>query len=147
MAINPLLGTWRLVSFEVRSEGGSIEYPFGREPVGYINYSAEGHMSVQLARADRANLAEDDWLTAPDAEIVEAARDYVGYAGTYELRDGEVVHSVTVSLIPNWVGTQQVRRLAIDGDKITLSTPQISYGGPSRIASLVWQRMERSRSS
>ena len=36
MTANPLVGTWRLVSFEVQDADGSIEYPFGRDAEGSL---------------------------------------------------------------------------------------------------------------
>ena len=69
MSDDPLIGTWRLVSFEVRDEEGRITYPFGRDAVGFITYTADGHMAVQFGRADRARLAVGDWVgAAPDGD-------------------------------------------------------------------------------
>jgi hypothetical protein len=50
---NPLVGTWRLVSFEVRDEDGRITHPLGEDAVGFITYAPDGHMAVQFGRADR----------------------------------------------------------------------------------------------
>jgi hypothetical protein len=140
MSANPLIGTWRLVSFEVRDEDGRITYPFGRDAVGFITYTADGHMAVQFGRADRARLAAGDWVAATPTEIATAARDYFAYCGTYEFRDGEVVHRVELSLMPNWIGGEQVRLVALDEDTVTLATPPVPVGGRLQIATLVWQR-------
>src|SRR5829696_4006615 len=82
-----------------------------------------------------------DWLGGADAEIAAAARDYFAYCGTYEFHDDTVVHRVEVSLIPNWMGGEQVRHVVLDGDTITLSTPPGPIGGRQQAASLVWQRV------
>jgi hypothetical protein len=74
MSEHPLIGTWRLVSFDVRDEGGRITHPFGRDAVGFITYTADGHMAVQFGRADRARLAVGDWVGAAPSEIATAAR-------------------------------------------------------------------------
>ena len=94
---DPLVGTWRLVSFELRDRQGRVTHPLGRDAVGFITYAPDGHMAVQFGRANRAYLAAGDWgdwAGATPAEIATAARDYFAYCGTYELRDGEVVHRV-----------------------------------------------------
>ncbi len=140
MSANPLIGTWRLVSFVVRDEGGGITHPFGRDAVGFITYTADGHMAVQFGRADRARLAGGDWVGATPAEVAAAARDYFAYCGSYEVRDGEVVHRVELSLMPNWIGAEQVRIVAFDGDTVTLATPPMPVGGRQQVATLVWQR-------
>jgi hypothetical protein len=40
------IGTWKLVSFEMRSADG-VTYPFGNDPVGYLMYNDEGYMSAR----------------------------------------------------------------------------------------------------
>ena len=42
MTSNPLIGTWRLISWENRDEGGHISYPLGKDALGYIIYNADG---------------------------------------------------------------------------------------------------------
>src|SRR4051794_8093934 len=128
MAENPLVGTWRLVSFEVQDEGGSVDRPFGPDPVGFITYAADGHMQVQFGRADRPHLG-GDWFVAAEAEVAAAAGGYFAYCGTCEYRDGEVVHRIELSLMPDWIGGEQVRRVALDGDIATLTTPPTPVGG------------------
>jgi hypothetical protein len=128
------------VSFEVRDESGRVTYPFGCDALGLITYTADGHMAVQFGRADRTPLGDGDWLGAAPTDIAAAARDYFAYCGTYELRDGAVVHRVQMSLMPNWIGGEQLRLLAFDEDTVTLSTPPLPVGGRQQTASLVWQR-------
>lgn len=140
MSANPLEGTWRLVSFDVRDQGGQIVYPFGRDAVGFITYTGDGRMAVQFGRAERARPASGDWVGATPSEIEAAARDYFAYCGTYEYRDGEVTHRVELSLMPNWIGGEQVRLVAFDDDTVTLATPPMPVGGRQQIATLVWQR-------
>jgi hypothetical protein len=46
-ASNPLIGTWRLVSWENRSvEDGEVSYPLGKDASGYIMYNQDGYMFV-----------------------------------------------------------------------------------------------------
>lgn len=140
MSVNPLVGTWRLVSFEVRDDEGTVTYPFGRDAVGFITYSPDGHMAVQFGRSARARVATGDWVAAEPAEIAAAARDYIAYCGAYELRGSEVVHRVELSLLPNWIGGELVRQVTFDGQRVTLSTPPTPVGGRQQIATLVWER-------
>ncbi len=47
MASNPLIGTWRLISWENRSVvDGQVSYPLGKDAVGYIVYNQDGYMFV-----------------------------------------------------------------------------------------------------
>jgi hypothetical protein len=135
-----LVGTWRLVSFHVQDEDGGISYPFGRDAAGYITYTTDGHMAVQFGRANRAGLA-GGWIGATPDEIAAAARDYFAYCGTYDVRDGEVVHRIALSLMPNWIGGEQVRLVTFDSDRVTLATPPLPIGGRQQVATLVWHRV------
>jgi hypothetical protein len=140
MSEHSLVGTWRLVSFAVQDEDGRVEHPFGHAPVGFITYTEDGHMAVQFGRSERPRLAAGDWVAAALSEVAAAARDYFAYCGTYEYRDGTVVHRIELSLMPNWIGGEQVRQVALDGDTVTLSTPPTPVGGRQQRATLVWRK-------
>ena len=140
LAEHGLIGTWRLVSYELRDEHGGIDHPLGRDPVGFLTYTADGFMAGQLGRADRADITVGDWEAAPDAEVSAAARDYFAYCGTYEVCGDTVVHRVELSLLPNWIGGEQTRLVELGGDMLTLSTPPLLIGGQLRTPALVWRR-------
>ena len=64
MASNPLIGTWRLVSWENRSvEDGQVSYPLGEDATGYIMYNEDGYMFVAIMAPHRLRFAHDDLLT------------------------------------------------------------------------------------
>lgn len=73
-------------------------------PIGVITSTPGGRMSVQLGRAERSRLVAGDWLGATPVEIVAAASDFYSYCGTYDYRDGEVLHHIKVSPMSNWIG-------------------------------------------
>ena len=62
VAQNPFIGTWRLVSCELRRADGQVSYPVGRDPVGYIIYNPDGYMSVAFMSADRPKFAAGDMM-------------------------------------------------------------------------------------
>jgi hypothetical protein len=65
MASNPLIGTWRLISWENRSVvDGQISYPLGRDATGYIMYNEDGYMFVAIMGPNRLRFAADDLLSA-----------------------------------------------------------------------------------
>src|SRR5829696_5697464 len=103
MTANASVGTWRLVSFAVRDEVGTVTHLFGPDAAGFITYAADGYMAVQFGRAERPRLDRSDWVAAPPGEIAAAARDYFAYCGTYEVGDGTVVRRVALSLMPKWI--------------------------------------------
>jgi hypothetical protein len=145
MASNPLVGTWRLVSWENRSVGdGEVSHPLGKDAVGYIMYGRDGYMSVAIMRPDRARFAAGDLLGGSAEEMARAAETYVSYCGRYEFRGDTVVHRVELSLFPDWVGIEQERLVEVEGDRLTLSTRPILLGGGQRTAHLIWERARTS---
>ncbi|UUZ69731.1 lipocalin-like domain-containing protein [Polaromonas sp. P2-4] len=145
--INPLLGTWQLVRWEIAyGDGRAPTLPFGAEASGLILYTNDGGMSACIARGGRGLLSSDSVRSAPEAERLAAFESYFQYAGSYEIRgtDGQqqVVHRVTHSLNPNFVGTQQVRNMSFAPDGgLTLSASDTVPGTDvARHHRLIWSR-------
>src|ERR687886_532306 len=113
MPDNRLVGTWRLTSWENQDDTGQITFPVGRDPRGYIIYTSDGYVSVQIMTAQRQRFAADDLLQSSTDEKARAAETFIAYGGRYELTSDTVIHHVELSLFPNWVGTRQVRRIEL----------------------------------
>jgi hypothetical protein len=144
---NPLAGTWHLVSWDISyGDGRRSTYPYGEEATGMILYTHDGSMSACIARPGRTRLSSDSVRSAPEAERLAAFESYFQYAGRYEVRGApghqQVVHAVTQSLNPNFVGSQQVRDMhfAENGD-LTLSASDTVPGTQvARHHRLTWSR-------
>ena len=141
MAENRFIGTWRLLSFEQQAEDGQITNLFGHDPVGYIMYNADGYMFVAFMHADRPSFATEDYFAASLEERVAAMDTFLSYCGRYSIRGDRVIHHIEVCYFPNWVGMDQERIYAFEGDKLTLSTEPFVSGGKQRSAHLVLQRV------
>ena len=141
MAQNPFVGTWRLLSLEVRRADGQVSYPWGQDAVGYIMYSQDGYMSVAFMCANRRRFAAGDILGGTTEEKVAAAVTFVAYCGRYEILGDRVIHHIEVSFFPNWTGADQERFYSLDGDKLSLYTPPLLVGGTQGTGYLVWQRV------
>jgi len=139
--MGPVLdGTWHLVRWEIARDG-RVTQPFGPGATGMICYTGDGHMSAAIAAAGRAPFAGGNPRTAPDGEKAAAHDSYFHYGGTYEVQPGpRVVHRVTQSLNPGFVGTEQVRDIHLDGDTLTLSADEPLPDGTTRHHRLVWRR-------
>jgi hypothetical protein len=138
--VNPLAGTWRLVSYIARDENGVVTYPFGEDAVGFIIYTDDGYMSVQFGRRDRPRLSIPDFKAVEDSEVAASVRDFIAYAGAYEIRDGVAVHHLEFSLLPNWIEQDFVRSFELEGDCIILSTTPVLIDGRKQVGILTWQR-------
>ena len=141
MTPNPLVGTWRLMSFHTKASDGQINYLWGRDVTGFITYTAQGRVSVTITRADRPRAATEDMLALAVAEKAAAYDTCIAYAGTYEFQGDRVIHHVQVSLFPNWAGGDQVRLVELEGDRLSLSTPPMPVSGVMRTGHLVWERV------
>ena len=141
MTSNPIVGTWRLISWENRGLDGEVVYPLGEDAVGYIMYNPDGYMFVAIMRSDRAKFAAEDLLSGSMEEKAYAAGTYVSYCGRYEFRGDTVIHHVELSLFPNWVGVEQERLVEVRGDRLTVSTRPMLFGGAQRTAHLIWERV------
>lgn len=134
------VGTWELVSTEVRDADGKVT----GEPlpgwVGQLVYSADGYMSAHLMGPQRPVFATIDRLAAPPEQRQAAFDTYTAYFGPYRVDDaaGEVIHHVLGALSPTMVGTDQHRRFTLDGDRLVLSPPPREPGAGR--AYLTWRR-------
>ena len=76
-----------------------------------------------------------------DASLLAAAyRDYFHYAGRYRIQGNDVTHYVTQSLNPNFVGTEQLRHIELDGSTLVLSGRD-EAAGETRFHQLVWHKL------
>ncbi len=111
----PLVGTWKLVSWEVTQPNSTIHYPYGKDVIGYLTYTADGYMSAEIMDPDRQQSDPNFRLetataqTLPDADRARAYSSYLSYCGTYTVEGGVVTHHVKAGLIPSWTGSEQVR--------------------------------------
>jgi hypothetical protein len=141
MSSDGFVGTWRLVSCIWTDTAGAVTYPYGRSPVGYLIYTADGYMAVNFMSANRRRFASDRFPEAAAEEERGARKTYQAYSGRYEVRDGRMIHHVEVSLFPNWVGRDQERFYELDGDRLRLSTEPLPFGSSYQVAHLEWQRV------
>ena len=143
MASNPLIGTWRLLSWENRSveEDAQISYPLGEDASGYIMYNQDGYMFVAIMSPYRLKFAGGDLLSGTPEEEAQAEESYLSYCGRYDFLEDTVVHHVELSLFPNWIGGDQERLVDLGGSRLTLSTGPLLLRGIQQTAHLIWERV------
>jgi len=139
------VGAWRLLSTEFRAEDGSLgESPYSTESQGLLLYGANGSMSAQLGQTHRTPFAIADRKAGTPEELKAAFESYQAYCGHYRVDEREhvIIHTVTLSLLPNWVGTEQRRHYEFSGGKLILRTPPMTIGGKSLNGELVWEKVK-----
>ena len=142
LTVGDLVGTWRLVSWASEGEDG-IEYPMGEAPEGVLVYTPDGTMITTIGRAGRPPIDGGDLLAGPVESRLEAMATFIAYAGTFRVEDGDVVHDVTMSLFPNWIGTTQRRHVALRGGgrALELSSDPFVLRGRMSTQRLAWERL------
>jgi len=142
-ATTPLTGTWALVAWYNETADGRRIYPLGRRATGYISYSPDGFVFVHLSAADRALFAVNDPFGATEAEDSAAMKSHITYAGPYDFHGDHVVHRVTQSCCPNWVGTEQRREVTFRGGGLQLIARRGLFQGEEVRAVVEWRRAPR----
>ena len=144
-APHQLVGGWRLRSWVSIADDGSETQPMGDAPDGLLAYTANGTMVGIMGPDGRARFATDDVTGGTPDEQAGAFATFIAYGGRYEIDGDTVTHHVETSLFPNWVGTAQRRRWALDADGrvLTLTSPPLVLGGTTRIQRLTWERVDR----
>ena len=136
---NQFIGTWRLLSCELKNNNGQVTYPFSKDAIGYLIYTEAGYMSTNvMTTSNRIKFVDgnNDIAGGTIEEKVAAAETYLAYCGQYEILDNKVIHHVKASLFPNEVGTD-LERLFEFKDSILLLTASFL----EQTAYLEWERI------
>jgi hypothetical protein len=148
MAKNALVGTWKLVSFElICAEINQVRYPFGEDAIGYLIYTEDGYVFASLMAANRSELIKHSKFSLGDIqirnveEVVAAFCTHFSCCGLYEIQEDKIVHYIKTSSFPDWVGLLEERFFKFENDKLSLSTSPTMIGNRQRIAHITWQRL------
>jgi len=113
-----LLGTWKMVSWQREIVATAERFDaLGRDPVGYINYGADGRVLLLIVSRDRP--APQAALPS-DREKLALFDSMMAYAGTYTLDAEKIVHHIDASWNEAWTGSDQIRFYKVDGDTLTI---------------------------
>jgi hypothetical protein len=116
-----LIGTWKLLAYNMvvsSNQGESTVKLAGDAPLGQIIFTSNHFMSVHVTSPYAiAPIEARAWYLATDEEVLRVARPNVSYCGSFDLKKGSdgkdyvLTTKVTISLDPNWIGTNQIRRV------------------------------------
>ncbi len=136
-----IVGTWKLVSYWNVAASGEKSAPYGEHPTGFITYTPDGRMSAIMSADGRKPMSTADCFSAGTEERAAAFSTFLAYAGTYTFTGNKVVHHVQAAWLQSWVGTDVVRTVTMQGDKIVLRTEPREVRGVSQVGELTWQRV------
>jgi len=124
-----ITGTWRLVAAGARDPaGGALPPPFGPQAMGRVVLNADGRMMAVLCDGRRELPAG-------------TARDYASYCGNYTFDGERLVTRVDAAADPARIGTDQVREVRFDGERMILRPPPRQIGDVVQQRELTWERI------
>ena len=134
-----LIGSWRLISFKVQVIGESAEPRdmLGPEPFGRIIMTPEHTMAAYIAKQGRKGPPSND------AEAAALLSSMNAYTGRYRLEGDKLVTTVDGAWNEIFKAREQVRYFSLDGDKLTLRTPEqpsATLPGKRVISTVLWER-------
>ena len=75
-------------------------------------------------------------MTTPSRQLVGTWR-----LESWDRIEGDaIIHDVELSVFPNWVGSEQIRYVRFEGDRMILKTPPTKRRGSTGYAELTWRR-------
>jgi hypothetical protein len=131
-----LIGTWKLVSWEVIVDDEPPQDVFGPNPKGYLVLTPEGRGIVVTPAQDRKGGMDD-------AERAALHKSMLAYSGKYRVEGNDFITRVDVSWNEDWNGTEQRRHFRIEGDTLFIESapaPSIVFPGKTDFRRIVWER-------
>ncbi len=124
-----IVGTWKLVAVAARDRNGNtLPDPYGGKPMGRVMFNAEGRM-MAVTCDGRPDLPQG------------AKREYSSYIGTYSFDGSRLVTRFDGASDPSRIGTDQVRGVGFDGDRMVLSPPPRQTDSGEQFRELTWERI------
>ena len=131
--MSSLTGTWRLVATRAwDDDDNELPAPYGPMPRGVVTFEDNQRMMCVLADG-QARLAA--------AESGAASREYVSYMGRFTYDDRILSTRVDGSSDASRVGTDQVREVRFDGERLFLKPPPRSKYGVNEHREMEWVRI------
>lgn len=127
IALSDIQGSWSLESFDIEKPDKSVA-PWGKQMAGLLIFAPSGHMSVSINRE----------LGSGESEAQRIFDSILFYSGTYKIEGEIVLHKVTNASNPARIGRDMIRYPKLEGDVLTLTTPEESFGR----AILRWRKLK-----
>jgi hypothetical protein len=119
-AARQIAGTWKLVSWLTKFDGGDIVEPYGPNAKGRLVLTPEGQWIIILTGADRKPAKTND----EKAALLDSV---LAYSGKYTIEGNRIITRVDMSSNEIYTGPNQMqtRFFTVEGNKLILRTPEI----------------------
>src|ERR1700731_4484727 len=124
-----IVGTWRLLHATARDAGGAASpLPYGGDALGRLSFSAHGPMMFVVCDGQ--------------AELPAGARrEYSSYCGNYTYDGERLVTRVDAASDPTRMGSDQVRGVRFEGERMVLIPPPRLTGESEEHREITWERI------
>ncbi len=131
-----LAGSWKLNSWTIQVIGGDATEPFGPNPKGRAVFAADGYVTFVIVAANRKPATSNE-------ESAALLKSLLAYSGKFIIEGDKFTTNVDLSWNEILTGTAQVRFFKLEGDKLSLRTPEQAsavYPGKKVVGTLTWER-------
>jgi hypothetical protein len=116
-----IVGTWKLVSVKYEDVSSKVRTPiYGNHPKGIQIATAQGRWLALMTGEGRP-------VPKTDQDRAQALKTMVAYTGRYRVEDGKVITKVEAAWNEAWVGTEQVRAIRFDGERLYIESPPMPH--------------------
>ena len=124
-----IVGTWKLVHATARDAGGTaLPLPYGGQGMGRVTFTADRRM-MSVVCDGRPELPAG------------ASREYNSYCGNYTFDGARLVTRVDAASDPSRIGSEQVRGVRFEDDRLILSPPPRRRGDGEEYREITWERI------
>ena len=124
-----IVGTWKLVRASAKDANGNpLPEPYGGHGIGRLTFTAEGRMQSVVCDGRRE---------MPPGET----RDYSSYCGNYSFDGTRLVTRVDAASEPSRIGSDQVRGVRFEGERMILSPPPRQTDAGAQFRELAWDKI------
>ncbi len=140
---SPLFGIWSLVSIDSQADDGTITYPYGTSVGGLLIIDSRGYFSGHFMDMNRPPFTANDPRGGTPEETKAAFDGYGGYYGTFDIDEAKeaIIYHAKGAWFPNFIGQDQVRYYRFEGNRMTISTAPMQFGGRTIVGHLTWERL------
>jgi hypothetical protein len=133
-----IAGTWKLVSFQTAFDGADAVEPYGPDPKGRLVLTPEGHWIIILTGAGRRPAKTND-------EKAALLDSMLAYSGRYIIEGDSITTRIDMSSneVFSGLNRDQVRYFELEGDRLTIRTPEIVSAirpGQKAVGTVVFER-------
>ncbi len=124
-----IVGTWKLAAATARDRSGNqLPAPYGGNGMGRLTLNADGRMMA---------------VTCDGRKLLPAGtvRAYSSYCGNYTFDGARLITKVDAASDPTRIGSNQVREVSFDGDRMILRPPPRHSEAGEEYRELTWERI------